>query len=335
AQLRDKFRFAEAATALDQADGQIPDDAPAELRDRLAAARTDLAFARELDDIRFSRIRGGDPIAGAAAMPEKYRAAFRSHGLEPTGGDADALAARVNASEIRHQIVIALDDWAHYSADRAERVRLLALLRKTDPHPFGDRLRDPATRGNPAALDRLAAETDLATVPPDLFVLYMQMRPGAWPQAREQIGAVAARHRDHFWVQTEAAYYYTLKESKPADAAAYLRAALAIRPDNRYALTFLGVQLRNSKDYDAAATVYREVARLDPKDAAGHFNLGVVLRDKRDYPRAAEAFRASIVCDPKNADVHILLAECLQATNDFDGAIASYRAAAELRPKVA
>ena len=153
---------------------------------------------------------------------------------------------------------------------------------------------DLATRGNRAALDRLAAETDLTTVPPDLFVLYMQMRGGAWPQAREQIGVVATRNRDHFWVQAEAAYYYTVKEPRAAEAAGYLRAALAIRPDNRYALTFLGVQLRKLHDLDGAAAVYREAIRLDPTPADTHFNLGIVLKDKGDARGAAEAFRASI-----------------------------------------
>ena len=106
ADLRDKFRFADAQTALDQVAAQIPDDAPVEMQIRVAEDRTNLALARELDEIRFSRIRGGDPIKGAEALPGKYRAAFQSHGLDPTRPDTAVSVAEVRGSKIRHQIII-------------------------------------------------------------------------------------------------------------------------------------------------------------------------------------------------------------------------------------
>ena len=98
AEQRDKYRFAEAALSLDQAAALVPQDAPADIHDRLAAARDDLAFVKELDAIRLSRIRG--KWKALSDLMSAYSAVFRPRGLDPIREDPTVVAARVVVSPI-------------------------------------------------------------------------------------------------------------------------------------------------------------------------------------------------------------------------------------------
>ena len=72
------------------------------------------------------------------------------------------MAARIGASDLRPQLVMALDHWAYLAdalGDTRSRARLLGLAQRVDPDPrWGDRFRAPALWGNRDRLKRLAAE---------------------------------------------------------------------------------------------------------------------------------------------------------------------------------
>jgi len=64
---------------------------------------------------------------------------------------------RFRASEIKQELVDALDHWALWEPDEAIRLRLAAVARAADPDPWRDRFRDPAVWADPGLLERALA----------------------------------------------------------------------------------------------------------------------------------------------------------------------------------
>ncbi len=362
--LRDQFRFAEAIQALDQAAGQVPADAPAEIRDGLDRARADLVLVRELDEIRFSRVRS-DPLAGLRGLARAFRTAFQARGLDLSGADP-AVAEAMADSPVRAYLVVGLDDWAHNEPDPQTRDRLLALARRADPGPWADRMRDPKVFRDPAFFLRLAKEAPVADLPPNQLMLLLQGLQANWPGSREALAVAAARHPGDFWLQFEIGYHYIYKDVDPARAAAHLRAALAVRPDCRYALRLLAEAclglndvdgamaccleairldpmdpnsqvelantLRHKGDLDGATKHFREALRLSPKDPGTLFNLGLALGQKGDLDGAIAAYKENLRIDPKSPLAHLNLGLALKGKGDMDGAITCFREAIRLKP---
>ena len=74
-------------------------------------------FIVELDAIRMKRsnlvIESGNQVKhDAKAAPPAYLKAFRSRGFDLETGDPATLAAQVNSSPIRAELIAFLDDWA-------------------------------------------------------------------------------------------------------------------------------------------------------------------------------------------------------------------------------
>jgi tetratricopeptide (TPR) repeat protein len=329
--LRDQFRFAEAIQAIDQAAEQVPPDAPDDIREGLERARADLLLVRDLDEIRFSRVRV-DPWTGIRGLAQAYRTAFLARGMDPSGG-APAVGEAVAASPVRLYLVSALDDWARNAPDFQTRKRLLAIVRRADPGPWGDRLRDPSLWQGSDAVLRLAAETPVADLPPHLLVLLLQTLRTNWPGSRAPLAVAAARHPGDFWLQFEVGYHFVLKDRNPTRAVAHLRAALAVRPDCRYAMTLLASAYRSLGDLDGAIAECKEALRLAPKDAEAHTDLGAALRDKGQRDGAIECFREAIRLDPKHALAHMNLGLTLHDRGDLNGAIAEHKEAIRIDPK--
>src|SRR5262249_38606112 len=137
-------------------------------RDRITSieqAKADLAFVRELDDIRMKRstwiaVPGGTGHFDTAGAIEAYPRAFASRGLDVLGGDPAAVAAAVAGSAVRDELVAALDDWAVLPIGAGDRDRILAVLRRADPGPWLDAYRDPAVRKEPLRVWWLARSAD-------------------------------------------------------------------------------------------------------------------------------------------------------------------------------
>jgi tetratricopeptide (TPR) repeat protein len=333
ADLRDKFRFAEAQIALDQARGQIPEEA-AEARAALARAQDELTLVRELDTIRLSRFRA-DARKAATSLPGAYRAAFAARGIDPTSPDPGVRRPAVQwvtGCPIRLYLVAAIDDWAMWDPDEATRDRLLALTREADPGQWSDRLRSKAAWWNQRALAQLAGEVDVAALPPHLFVILYQMQSAPWTGSRAELIAAANRHRNDFWVQMEAGYYFTIKDVQPALAAGYLRAALALRPDRGYPLVLLASSVARSGDSDSSLELYREVVRIDPEYGQAHFYLGAALYNRGETAEAIKCLTEAIRLDPDSGDARYYLGQCKRKAGDTAGAIAEWQEGLRRQP---
>jgi hypothetical protein len=153
---------------------------PPDLAPSVEQARADLAFAEQLDEIRYGKwlhvveLRKGTRFAEAvdlplnqSSAPGAYRAPFLARGLDVDTANLSELAARLGASGIKAELVAALDDWALYEPDVGRLVRLLELTLRADPGDWTGRLRDPAVRRDRRAVAALAAEADSAVPTPD------------------------------------------------------------------------------------------------------------------------------------------------------------------------
>jgi len=79
-----------------------------------------------------------------AGADRQYAEAFAEAGLGEVGDDEEAVARRVVDSPVREALVPALDGWADAAEEEGRRAWLLGVARRADPHPWRDRLRQPA-----------------------------------------------------------------------------------------------------------------------------------------------------------------------------------------------
>jgi tetratricopeptide (TPR) repeat protein len=71
----------------------------------------------------------------------------------------------------------------------------------------------------------------------------------------------------------------------------------------------------HSNQSAVAEKEFREILRLDPKNASAHANLGVIAYTQKDYPRASLEFRAALTLQPNlwNAKAYLGMSELRQA----------------------
>jgi serine/threonine-protein kinase len=134
--LRQQGRWAEAEAVLTQAKSRLDDSRSDDLRLRLAQADEALQLAAELERLRLT------PATEAGrfdyrSMTAAYARAFEQAQLD-VWGDAEAVAERIRTSELRPQLMMALDHWA-YVADALDDQPSLARRgrKRRRPAPLG------------------------------------------------------------------------------------------------------------------------------------------------------------------------------------------------------
>jgi serine/threonine protein kinase/Flp pilus assembly protein TadD len=329
AALRQGGLWIEAGATLDQAGRRLEDIRDRHLEDIVRQARSDLVLAERLESSRMNR--WGKADYGRAAR--EYAAAFAAAGLTPA--DDPALADRIQRSAIRESLVAALDDWALVTVDVQLRAQALKLARLLDPDPaWGDRLRDPALRGDHPRLERLTAEALAAPVGDRsqqvLLTLGLLLKDaGGDPEAL--LRAAQQREPDAFWINVTLGN--ELCSIKPADAVGFYRAALVKRPRAAWVWNNLGLALGNLGRSDEAGAAYRRAIELHPDGAAAYSNLGNVLLGQGRYEAAAALFRKAIELHPGAAPAHNNLGLSLKSLDRCDEAAAAFRRAIELDPR--
>ena len=116
-------------------------------------------------------------------------------------------------------------------------------------------------------------------------------------------------------------------QGRPVDAAATLRQALQLCPDDAVIRNNLGSALRASGDMDGALRAYAEVTEKAPELAAGWYNLGKTLKVLARMEEAREALVRAVAAEPGHVPAREALADTLKALGDIDGAAAAYRQA--------
>jgi serine/threonine-protein kinase len=341
ANLQQQARWTEARGTLQRAEARLNGGAAGNLRQRIDQARRDLDLVIELDRIRLSRVTSGNVSGNVSSRLSRitsgnlvfyrtkadrdYTKAFGDSGLAKVADPPDSVAARIQASTVRVALLAALDDWAICAIDKDRRDWLLAVARKADPDPHGwrDRIRDPASWEDLAALAELARTIPAGEQPVPLLLALAERLGAAGSDARAFLKRVQAGHPADFWVNVILGD--ALLAAAPVEAGGYYRAALARRPDAAVAYTALGDALRAQNLRAEAIEYYRRAVEIDPQYARGHTNLGNVLNDLGRIHEAIACYRRALEVDPSYVWAHFDLATTLRDMGRMDEALEHYR----------
>jgi tRNA A-37 threonylcarbamoyl transferase component Bud32 len=272
-----------------------------DLQQRVRQARADLEMVERLEGVllleTFTAGKHENALADAG-----YGRAFREYGLDLLAVEPAEAAERIKAAAIRDQLVTALDDWLFVKpqADTAGRERLLSVVRQADADAWRQRLRDPVTRKDRAALEDLARQPDVASQPPAILVhlgKYLA-QAGAWSAAVGVLQQAQHRYPADFWVNYALAL--SLSEQRPPQtdkAVGFFRAALAVRPLSRIAHLGLGRQLLLQRHPAEAFTHFRRADQLKGQGEPGSLDFLIYLGDsmlqKAEYAESAAYLKAA------------------------------------------
>jgi serine/threonine-protein kinase len=338
-----QWRWKEAETVLDEADRHLGEAGPADLRARAAQARADLGLAVRLDAIRLRRaaINEGGEFDNKTAERD-YAAEFLTSGLGWEGEEAEALAARVQNSAIKDQLVAALDDWIYariaVTKDPEQAAWLFLAARAADPDPWRDRFRDPKVWRDRAALEGLADEllkdeAKLKAQSPQLLAALGDALLWQGGNAVPLLAEAWHRHPDDCWLNVFRGN--ALLRAKKWEAAGHFRAALALRPESGGIHYNLGYALRETGQLDEAVREFRTAIDLAPKFVLAHNELGRALYGKNQLDEAIKEWRTAIDLDPKYVWAHNNLGNALHDKKQWDEAIKEFWTAIDLAPKLA
>jgi eukaryotic-like serine/threonine-protein kinase len=305
--------LAQAAAAVNQAEGH---SASAEIRpefvEHIRQWVADLAMVQQLEKIHLEKAAAiKDEHFDPASALVPYNKAFQDYGLNfGQLGPLDA-AQRLHSSAIKKHLVAAVDDWAFFSDD-AQRGRLLAITRQTDPDPWRNRLRDAVERSDPEQLQQLAAD-EACLVQPAITLAYLGGRfqkLGLREPAMSLLRQAHRRYPDDFWIN-EYLGNQLLLAAQPDEAAVHLRLASGKFSRSPAAQNSLGVALAYSGKASDAAEEFRAAIRLKPDFGMPHHNLGSALERLGKLNEAEAAYREAARLRPQDGTTQAALAGLL------------------------
>jgi serine/threonine-protein kinase len=305
-------------------------------------ARRDKELVARLDAIHLNRaavVQGRFGVRPNAERADRqYEAALGEAGFGRVGDDPAVVAARIESSTIRDEVVAALDDWAvcarRAAADQGRERWLLEVLRRADPNPtqIRQRLRDPALWKDQAALRELA-ETALAEKPsPQLLVAVGERLLHAGADAVPFLQRVQREYPGDFWANL--ALGIVLLERNPGESIRYLQAALAIRPQAALAWDNLGIALLGVGRQGEAVEHFQRALRIDPDFVNAHNSLGFALAARGRLDEAIAHYRHALRTDPLVAEVHSNLGGALIKQGRQDEALEHVRQAIRIEPRL-
>jgi tetratricopeptide (TPR) repeat protein len=334
ASLRQGFHFREARQLLEQARQRLEPAGPDDLRRRVDQGRADLDLVEHLDAARIQApmlVEGKFEPASAEPM---YATAFAQAGLAREGDDSQAVAAVVQQSAVRTEIVAALDDWASITRNQSRRTWLLAVARGADPDPARDRLRQPELWQDGARLTRIAQELRVTELSPHLATALGRVARENGGEAVGLLTAAQARFPQDFWLNFELGFAL-FQANRSDEAVGYYRAALALRPKASAVYNGLGAVLRGSGRVDDAISHLQEALRLDPKNVWAHTNFASALHAKGRDDEAMDHLQQALKLEPKSAGIHNLIGSTLRDHGRLEEAIDHYHQALSIEPKSA
>ncbi|MGA1981902.1 MAG: tetratricopeptide repeat protein [Acidobacteriaceae bacterium] len=130
-----------------------------------------------------------------------------------------------------------------------------------------------------------------------------------------------------------------LASHRNADAARYLRGAVAAQPNHPVALNALGMALVRSGDANDAVGFYQRALQVNPRYIEARSNLADALIQQRNWEQAVAEFRKVLAEDSNNAEARLKLGELLKLLGyvadqkgSLDQAVAFWRESLQLRP---
>jgi eukaryotic-like serine/threonine-protein kinase len=333
AKLQQQERWGEARAALGRAQAIVAAGGNSEVRQRCAQAEQDLDLAVALDQIRLTRATSGLLVVYRKMANEEYARLFAQAQLGTFQDSPKDVAARVNASATRTELVNALYDWAYCPDDLRQQdwVQKVVLAAAPDPGGWSQRILDPTIWSNRDALNELANKVPVDQVPLPLLLALGDNLMAIGRPAVPFLIRVQKQHPENFWVNLDLGNALLLQQA-PAEARGYYRVALAQRPDGPVGYCVIGDTFRIQEMYDEAMEYYRKSIQLDPDYPRGYCNIGVVFEGQKNYVEAINYFNKSLQLDPKYAWAYFDLGDTLQAQGKHEQSDAAYQKAITLEP---
>jgi tetratricopeptide (TPR) repeat protein/tRNA A-37 threonylcarbamoyl transferase component Bud32 len=329
ARLQGHARWTEAQAILGQAQTRLGDGGPADLRQRLEEARADLKMVVRLDELRQWRASWveTEDFLSHRDYVEALRKVLQERGLAVDAESSAVLLGQVQASAVKDGLVAALDEWAWFAPEAAEKARLLAVARQADPHPWRDRFRDPAVRTDGQALRRLADQAPLSELSPFLLVIFAAAQGRAGGDQEAFLRQAQQLHPGDFWINFDLAWVLSRQppdEARLAEEIGFYRAALAARPNSSLAWTNLGASLERQGKLAEAEAAIRKAIRLQGDNAMAHLNLSFYLNKQKRYAEAEAVCREFIKrVRPDYHRIYLNLCVALENRGDLEGARAA------------
>jgi tetratricopeptide (TPR) repeat protein len=323
-----------AELALTQAGTHVGADGPADLRDRLAAARRDRDLVRDLREIEdLSWVPGNIGMAEPAVMAGRYRAAFARYELDVGGADPGATADVVRASRVSAALLAGLGEW--FCTDPGQ-PHLRQLLDRLDPDPDRATIRAAIGAGDEGRVRALVRALDGSKVPAwfAVSVGYHRMVPFE-DGVRLMAAAWRAHPADYLLPYRIAERLWGTGDDRLPEMVAWARVAVALRPDSPFPHTQLSTAWRGLRDWGEAEACARravELGRNYPRYAGAHVCLGNVMLQKGDLDGAEVSYRAAVAIDPSTGGPYFNLGLVCDRRGDLTGAEEWHRKAVAAAP---
>jgi serine/threonine-protein kinase len=356
-----KGQWDDARAALERAEGRLGSGGAPDLRQRIRQGWADLEMVVWIEEAGVPQIQfgvgvrpprigmsSGDAVPSLQGRPKEglftpeqadadYAEAFRKYGLDLQALDPATAAERIAAASIKEQLLAALDNWAatRWTRDVPGRDHLLAIARQVDSDEWRNRFRDLAVQGNRQRLEELAGQAEVAEQSPaTLHMLALALfRVKAYATAMGLLKSAQRKHPGDFWINHDVGFCSLTQRDRSREAATYLQAALALRPQSQRVRRNLGLALSAQGRWVDAENVFRDALKLEPGDARTHSSLGVILHREGKLEEAVAAFWRAIELRPDSVEAHGNLAMTLEKQGKLDEALAVHQKALALDPK--
>jgi tetratricopeptide (TPR) repeat protein len=307
-----------------------------QVRATVDATVTDSRLLVELDRIRLEQAAVKDGRFDNARTAPLYAKLLAEYGVDLAA--PEKAAARVRGSRLRKALLAALLDWSLVSREKGEHQRLLQVYALAVPSDSLQRRLFVATlRRDGAEVAKLVAEPSFRDVPPTTLAYLAQCLKvvNEWAAAEQLLRAGLERHPGDFWLNADLGRLLTDQQpARPEEAKAYLRIAMALRPDNAGVHYNFGGALFQTGDVEGAIRRYRAALEIDPMYASAHTNLGIVLYSKGRLGEAIAEYREALASKQPFREAYVAhgkLGLALADKGQLDEAIAEYRDALRLK----
>ncbi|MEW6743493.1 MAG: tetratricopeptide repeat protein [Planctomycetota bacterium] len=284
-----------------QVAAQLADARKAAEDARIAASRVaeDDALVGRLESIRL-RQEGAEPATSDAG----YLAAYRSIGVDLAEMSGDEAAATLLSRSRPLDLAAGLDAWASLGRTAGgtsgrDWKQLVEIARLVDPDPVRNEIRGTILREDATELIAMAARADTQQLPArTVSLLGMTLvDSGDVEGAAQLLRKAHFRHPADLWLTHELIRSVgQLAGSLSMEAARYVMAAVALRPENAGVWFGVGTAYEQAGEQEAALSAYRKAAGLDPDYADAQRQVGSVLYRLGRYEEAVEMLELADMC---------------------------------------
>jgi serine/threonine-protein kinase len=309
--VREQLRRAEALVESGPTDPNIVEQVNV-LRRELNADDQDRTLVAALEAARLAQADNdseGKTFASKQSALPLFREAFRAYGMPVGEGEIEAAAARLRQrpEAVREAVAAALDDWVGAAEDLRAKIDepalpwLRALLEAAEPEGWAKQVREAAAEPNfyhrRARLANLAATVETKRLPPQALTRLADriLSLGDRDTALTLLLWAQRQHPQDFWINEYLGQYLLRhRPNVPADALAYLRTAVALRPGSAGARLNLSIALRIHGQQQEAVALLRQLVADNPRFTPAYLYLGTTLEEQGNRSEAIATYQKAL-----------------------------------------